>query len=711
MQLNQLNSIYRTAFWLLLLFVFCIVGAIAQVPKVNAQKEVKLIDGRNENIDSLKAEIKRLTLGSEQGYRLQLRLVRALNFLRLAEAELEAERLKTEAIRREDKQMIFEANGEEIYALYMQERRDEALLKIQQIENGDTVKGVGFSYGRIYIVKALIYRDWGDLRKAGQAITKAQEYLIRLGDDRQLGNLMLNVATIYGVQGTLSETLDYYDKAINYYQRANDKLGVAYVYNNIADLLNGNKDYENALNFIEKAINTGTEELQPVIKITFALTKSEILINLKRSAEAAELLRRTEEAINEGKYEFFLPDLYSLQGSLHRNEGKIELAIKYIRKALRIHEANNHHPQIARCYHDLSLIFARFKRFDSAYYYSQKANSMSDTIREEASIRYNEEFNNRFRRQEAETEIIKEKLLNEKLGEQLVFERRLQYMGLVVLFVVVIAFVVTLILVQRIRSQNKLLVSNAHLLENIQIDLKKANETKDKLFRLVAHDLRGPIGGLKNLPYLLKHNQHLPAERQVSIDEIADAMGKSINTVYDLLEGLLTWAQANQGELKVDLKVQFLKPALQKVVNIYKPLAEKKLIAINCCCEIQEPENITALFDNESFQTIVRNILGNAVKFTPLGGKIDITVAEEADKDILISISDSGTGMPKEVLENLYQPNRKFTRVGTGGEKGSGIGLMLVFELATLNKIKLEVESMDGKGTTFKLWLKKDLTS
>lgn len=711
MGISQLHIFFRSVFLIGLLLLGSMLELLAQVPKVNAQKEVKLIDGRNENIDSLKAEIKRLTLGSEQGYRLHLRLVRALNFMRSPEAELEAERLKTEAVKRNDKAMILEASGEEIYSLFLQEQRDEAFLKIQQLETSDTVPNVGFSYGRIYTVKALIYRDWGDLGKARQAISKAQEYLIKLGDDRQLGNLMLNTATIYGVQGTLNETLDYYDKALSYYQKANDKLGVAYVYNNIADLLNGNKDYENALNFIEKAINTGADELQPVIKITFALTKSEILVNLKRSAEAFDLLSKTEVAIKEGKYDFFLPDLYTLQGQLYRNEGKVDLAIKFIRKSLILHLANNHHPQIARCYDELSSTFAKIKKYDSAYYYSIKANSMSDTIREEAAIKYNEEFNNRFRRQEAETEIAKEKILNDKLEEQLAYQARLQIMGIIIIVVIIGALVVAIVLGRRIRAQNKLLLTNARLLERTQVDLQKVNDTKDKLFRLVAHDLRGPIGGLKNLPYLLKHNQHLPAERQVSIDEIADAMGKTINTVYDLLEGLLTWAQANQGELKTDLRVQPLKPVLEKVLGIYKPIAEKKLISLECCAEGIAVEELSAYFDAESIQTIIRNIIGNAIKFTPVGGVVAVSIVSEDQNLIQLSIKDSGTGMPKEVLENLYQPNRKFTRVGTGGEKGSGIGLMLVFELAALNNIKLDVDSEEGKGTTFRLWLKKNHTS
>lgn len=166
--------------------------------------------------------------------------------------------------------------------------------------------------------------------------------------------------------------------------------------------------------------------------------------------------------------------------------------------------------------------------------------------------------------------------------------------------------------------------------------------------------------------------------------------------VYSLLENLLTWAHFQRGTIKVKPKEFKLKELIDLILELYIKIAEKKNIQIICNIN----NNLLIEADPDLIIIMIRNLLTNALKFTNVGGKIFIS-ADLKGNELELKISDTGIGMPEEKLQSLFDIKKVKSEKGTAGEKGSGLGLILVKEIVDFHKGKIRVESELGKGTTF----------
>lgn len=228
-----------------------------------------------------------------------------------------------------------------------------------------------------------------------------------------------------------------------------------------------------------------------------------------------------------------------------------------------------------------------------------------------------------------------------------------------------------------------------------EIALREANESKDKFFSIIAHDLRNPFNALMGFSELLVNkSQALSPERQKNISEI---LHSGIKDVYTLLENLLVWAQSQTGSLSFSPRFFDMCELIMRNISLLKSGADKKQISIEHNCR----EQIRVFADYNMIETVIRNLMTNALKFTPEGGKITARSHTHESGELVLCISDTGVGIPQDVLPELFSPGRKHTTAGTSKEKGSGIGLMLCKEFIDLHKGKIEVESELNKGSTF----------
>jgi PAS domain S-box-containing protein len=221
--------------------------------------------------------------------------------------------------------------------------------------------------------------------------------------------------------------------------------------------------------------------------------------------------------------------------------------------------------------------------------------------------------------------------------------------------------------------------------------LRIINSEKDKLFSIISHDLRGPIGTFIGLTELMVHkgNDLKPKE----IKKFAISLHQSATNLYSLLENLLLWSVSKQSTLAFAPKKLHLQHLVNDVVLCLVPAAERKNIKINC--HIQPVLEIKADFN--SLQTIIRNLVSNAIKFTPFGG--EVTIRAESGKRTRISISDTGIGMDSDMVTKLFSIDSKINRPGTDGELSTGLGLLLVKEMVEKHGGHITVESEVNKGT------------
>ncbi len=228
--------------------------------------------------------------------------------------------------------------------------------------------------------------------------------------------------------------------------------------------------------------------------------------------------------------------------------------------------------------------------------------------------------------------------------------------------------------------------------------LKKSNADKDKFFSIISHDLKSPFQGIMGLSDLLNESIN-----DLSEDEIAEFLGmlnNSIKTVYSLIEELLEWSSVQRGRMEFNPEKINAKEICEKAISLLLFVAKKKELIIKNEVE----DNLFLFADSKMIETVLRNLLSNAIKFTTNKGVIRI-YAQNDGNELTIKIQDSGIGMTEEVQRKLFKIEEHHTTLGTVGEKGTGLGLILCKELVEKNKGKIWVESEVRSGSTFSFTL------
>ncbi len=254
-------------------------------------------------------------------------------------------------------------------------------------------------------------------------------------------------------------------------------------------------------------------------------------------------------------------------------------------------------------------------------------------------------------------------------------------------------------LISRVKTHLELKFTRDELQKNSNY-LQSLNAVKDRMFSVIGHDLRSPLGSVKmTLEYLSETIEETSTEE---LKSTIDLLQKTTDEVFSLLENLLGWAKSQSGNLAITKEPIDLMDLGYKVYLLNK--GNLKFKNIDFKLDIQPGTIVSA--DLNTITAVFRNLLSNAVKFTPNGGTISL-LAKEADDKILIEIKDSGVGIPPENLPKLFDSTKHFTTFGTNRESGSGLGLTLCYDFVKKNDGEIWAESTVGQGTSFFLQLAK----
>jgi signal transduction histidine kinase len=240
------------------------------------------------------------------------------------------------------------------------------------------------------------------------------------------------------------------------------------------------------------------------------------------------------------------------------------------------------------------------------------------------------------------------------------------------------------------------LLQSQRLIREQNLQLGRLNQTKDQLFLILAHELKNPVLSFRSVSqkinYLLNKGQ---ADR---LDQLGTELDRTASNAHKLLDNLLQWAKTQRGTFAMHPRIIELEEAFDKVIEEYSDRAEEKKIHFFAGVEGEE---VFVWADPAALQIILRNMADNALKFTQAGGEIRLS-ARKTGEGVQVTAEDSGIGMQPEKLASLFQPGRK-PGLGTAGERGSGLGLLLVKELMDLHRGTIKVVSEEGRGTTFSL--------
>lgn len=248
--------------------------------------------------------------------------------------------------------------------------------------------------------------------------------------------------------------------------------------------------------------------------------------------------------------------------------------------------------------------------------------------------------------------------------------------------------------IDELRINKEVLEKNSRELNLLNEELEDSNLNKNKLFSIISHDLKSPFTALLGLSEFLKQNS-----AELSAEEVSDFSSRlhsSLKNVLRLVENLLEWSRVQSGSIEYDPIKFDLNVLINELNSIFIVMADNKKITLQN--KVDPKQYVFA--DRNMIDIVVRNLLSNALKFTPAGGSVTIS-SEERKGEIVISVKDTGIGISKENLKKLFMFGGNVKRSGTANEKGTGLGLILCKEFIKINKGECFVESEENKGSVF----------
>jgi signal transduction histidine kinase len=537
------------------------------------------------------------------------------------------------------------------------------------------------------------YLNQGKYVNALENFTLAYQLADRLKLYDKMINLSLNIGTTLLYNEEIDKAIEYFEKVITKSDTTDITLAYATALNNLGSCYSRMADHEKALVFFNKALTAYK-------KINNRLQIAQVYANLGQSNY---FLDRTELAST-----YLLNAIKLNRESKSINQLIVNLILlgqlqttkqDYLQAKYSLDEANtlikeyNINYNKSDLYKIYSTYYSKTNQLKKALDYKQKELNFRDSTFNITRQQQISELQTKFETKLKENE--NESLRKDLALNQLNIDKQSQIQNFLIV-VAILVIILVLILLNRARLKK---ISH-EIIEKQKLELEIANNTKDKFFSIIAHDLRSPFSALVGLCELLSesYDKLSDNDRKLYINDLYEAS----NNTFRLLENLLTWSRIQQGNIKIEKKELDISSLIENSILPHQATAKlKKISIINIV-----PAHSNVLIDKNSIETVIINLINNALKFTNQGGTINIS-SKEKDNKLIISITDSGVGMTKQQIDLLFRIDENISTLGTNKETGTGLGLILCKEFIELNNGKIWVESEKGKGSTFKFSLDK----
>ncbi len=557
-----------------------------------------------------------------------------------------------------------------------------------------------------------------------------------IGDLDRTGETLNSLGLVYYFNGEYNLSIEKQIEAIKCLEKSIDKHELAHVYSNMGMVYSRTKDYNMAISSYKKAakINQGMNDVYSVAvnmngigvgyynlgqidsakvyyqnslqifrqledrrRVAIALNNianiyvdegDSLSVALKYYQEAITVFEELNDIRNKT---FVMEGL----GCVYRQMGDYQQALTVFYDGMAMARKHNIGYYIIQLYYrDISATYELLGNTGKALSAYKSYKLYGDSLLREEKIKQITELEKRFESEKKEAEIVR--LNAEKEVAELQIQKNIvvRRFGLVAIFFLMV-IVVSISLGYYNKRKTNVILSQKNLQIKLQRDeLEKLNASKNKFFSIIAHDLKNPFHTVMGYSYLLskEYDRFKDGARR----KYAGDIYKSTNIIFRLLQNLLDWSRSQTGSLKYEpVDFQFL-GLYENIYGLLKPVADQKNIELVG----KMSDNVLVFADPMMIETILRNLVNNAIKFSKQGSKVETEVRVD-DRDVIVSVMDYGVGMSEEDLHNLFRIDSKVKRKGTMNEDGSGLGLILCKEFVTTNKGTIWAQSSPGKGSTF----------
>ncbi|MGE0077403.1 MAG: ATP-binding protein [Bacteroidales bacterium] len=506
---------------------------------------------------------------------------------------------------------------------------------------------------------AIVLKTQQNYIDAIKYLTKSLDLWYELKDTVEVTRTIVNIGGNLAITGQLDKSLDYLFQGEKYATKLKDTILLSNIIIAIANVYNLKKDFPQVEVYYGKAI---------------ALKKS---LNDKKGLAT----------IYNNMCVFYLKN-----SNYKKGQEYAELALKYAK------ETNLLNVQMSSC-KSLSYLYAKEKSFDKAYRFQNLYIQIKDSLFSIQKAEQIAEIKAKYEDERKEQQI---KILESEnqIKEVVIQNSRLvrnSLVGGVVLLILIIALIFGAYINKR--KMNLLLKGKNKQIELQKADLRSQNEelnrlnlTKDRLFSIIAHDLRSPMSSMMGLSTVVK--ELLQEGNKEAIEAITVHIDHSVNNVNSLLENLLNWSLSQINGIRVNSEIVNLRNTVNSSVSNFESIFEDRRIRV----DISIDDELTVRVDPNMLRTVMRNILSNSIKFTPSEGLITIS-ASRVDGYANVRIKDTGVGIPPSKMDNIFEVNEKKISAGIDGTRGTGLGLSLCKDFIALNNGHIGIKSEVDKGT------------
>jgi signal transduction histidine kinase len=576
------------------------------------------------------------------------------------------------------------------------------------------------------------YSDKGDADNAIFNYTASLDIARELGNKNLILRIMNNLASENAYKGDYAHALTGYLEAIEIAEEVGNRSMLSIMNENIANLYASQKDFDQSLDFYKKVKKINGELGDEIIiaetlgnlastyadmgKLDYAMFNINKSLAIFEKHKILDWLAFTYEIkgkiyLKENKYKWALYwynqsellhkdldddrgkiDLFNGMAEAYLGQGKDSISENFALKAYEISDRIGFMEGTQKCAYVLYSINKNKRNYAKALNFHELYQKLSDTLSRN-------ENKKSLTMLKTKSEYDQQKqLLIEENDKALAKQQRYITAAMAILIV----FMIITILVYRAekiqKRLNKELELKKEALEKRETELEASNETKTKLFSIIGHDLRGPVGALQELLRLYSDGD-METEEFI---EFVPKLREDVDHISFTLNNLLSWGHTQMNGAITKPSIMALESLVSENIKLLSEIAKKKSIKI-----VSElAENTLTWSDSNQIDIVVRNLISNALKFTPQNGMITIS-ARERDKLWEVSIRDTGVGMDKITVKNLFEKNSNITTYGTNNEKGTGLGLSLCKEMVEKNGGSIWVESTLRKGSCFYFTLPK----
>jgi len=568
-------------------------------------------------------------------------------------------------------------------------------------------KGISFSLNNI----GIIHYYQGNYPQALEYYQKALKINEEIGNKQGISKCLNNIGIIYRKQSNYHQALEYYQKSLKITEEIGNKQGISICLNNIGIIYWKQGNYHQALKYYQKSLKI-TEEIGNQKGISLCLNNIGVIYNEQSNyPHALEYYRKSLKIRKEFGYKNGVCTSYKNLGEVYLKTNNYTKALDYTIKSLKIAYELELLDNLKDIHKQLSEIYAATKNYKKAYENYVLYKELNDSI-------FNEENIKKITGLEYQYEYEKEKLaieLEQQKKDAVYAEEakrqktvRNSFIAGFILMALLVLVVLRSFLQKRkanrilgaqkieieeknteLLHKNEEIRTQAEELKTTNEELYELNVTKDKLFSVIAHDLKNPFSSIIGFVGLLieSYDDYNPIE----IKEMLHTIQNSSNNAFKLLENLLDWSNSQIDGIKFDPKRISLNKLVENNFKLLDNTAKSKDIKlIN-----QTSDNIKIYADENMLNAVIRNLLSNALKFTGKGGKVNISASRKKSY-VEVIIADNGIGISKEDISKLFRIDVSFSTIGTAQEKGTGLGLILCKEFVEKHDGKIWVESRVG---------------